>query len=70
VTLSLRERGARTELVLTEDQFAREQRLALHENGWTESFDRLERALAASAETSSNRPGQPARVRENQGGTS
>jgi uncharacterized protein YndB with AHSA1/START domain len=45
VTLSLQERGERTEVRLTQGEFATEERLALHEEGWTDSFERLEQVL-------------------------
>jgi uncharacterized protein YndB with AHSA1/START domain len=40
-TLSLRDRGERTELLLTQGEFATEERRALHEGGWTDAFERL-----------------------------
>lgn len=45
VTLSLRERGEGTELLLTQGEFATGERLALHEAGWIESLGRLEQVL-------------------------
>ena len=45
VTLSLEDRGERTEVKLTQGEFATEERRALHEGGWTDSFDRLEEWL-------------------------
>jgi uncharacterized protein YndB with AHSA1/START domain len=45
VTLAVRDRGARTEVELTQGEFATEERLALHEDGWTESFEKLEALL-------------------------
>jgi uncharacterized protein YndB with AHSA1/START domain len=45
VRLSLRRRGEGTELRLIQGAFATEQRLALHEEGWTESLDRLAQLL-------------------------
>ena len=47
VTLSLQDRGERTEILLTQGEFATEERLALHEQGWSESFGRLEHALSS-----------------------
>ena len=41
VTLSLRDLGESTELVLAQGTFAAERRRALHEQGWTDGFDRL-----------------------------
>ncbi len=43
--LSLRDRGDRTEVLLTQGEFATEERLALHEHGWTDSLGRLEQML-------------------------
>ena len=45
VTLSLQDRGERTEVLLTQGEFATEERLELHEDGWTDSFGRLEQVL-------------------------
>jgi uncharacterized protein YndB with AHSA1/START domain len=45
VTLSLRDGGERTEVLLTQGEFATEERRALHEDGWTDSFGRLEQVL-------------------------
>jgi uncharacterized protein YndB with AHSA1/START domain len=45
-TLSLEDRGRETDLCLTQGEFATKERRALHERGWTESFDRLEMLLA------------------------
>lgn len=45
VTLSLEDRNERTAVVLTQGAFATEARRALHEAGWTDAFDRLERVL-------------------------
>lgn len=41
VTLSVRDRGERTEVELTQGPFATEERLALHEGGWGESLQKL-----------------------------
>jgi uncharacterized protein YndB with AHSA1/START domain len=49
VTLSLRDRGEGTEVLLTQDGFATEERRALHDEGWSESFARLERLLGEQA---------------------
>jgi uncharacterized protein YndB with AHSA1/START domain len=60
VALSLGERDEGTELLLTQAGFATEARLALHEEGWTESLDRLEQMLieaqAAREESFSSQP--------------
>jgi len=48
VTLTLRDIGNSTELVLTQGTFAAERRRALHEQGWTDSFERLERLVRRS----------------------
>jgi uncharacterized protein YndB with AHSA1/START domain len=45
VTLTLTERGERTELRLTQAGFVTEARRALHEAGWTDSLARLEQLL-------------------------
>ena len=45
VTLALEARGELTEVLLTQGEFATDERLALHEGGWTESFGRLEQVL-------------------------
>ena len=45
VTLSLGDRGEGAEVLLSQGEFATQERLALHEQGWTESFGRLEQAL-------------------------
>jgi uncharacterized protein YndB with AHSA1/START domain len=49
VSLSLRDRGAWTEVRLTQGEFATEERLRLHEAGWTDSFGRLEQVLGEAA---------------------
>ncbi len=41
VALSLRELGGSTEIALTQGEFKTEARLALHRDGWTDSFDKL-----------------------------
>ena len=45
VTLSLRDGDDETEVELTQGEFATEERRALHEGGWTDSFDRLRELL-------------------------
>ena len=45
VTLSLTDHGDGTELRLTQGEFATEPRYALHEAGWTETLERLDRHL-------------------------
>jgi len=52
VTLSLRELGESTEVALDQRPFKTEQRRALHHDGWSESFDKLERLLYARDGTS------------------
>jgi uncharacterized protein YndB with AHSA1/START domain len=47
VTLSFGDRGDSTEVGLTQGAFKTDERLALHRDGWSESFDKLERLLAA-----------------------
>jgi uncharacterized protein YndB with AHSA1/START domain len=44
-TLSLEERGSETEVLLVQGRFATEERLAIHEGGWTDSFERLAELL-------------------------
>jgi hypothetical protein len=38
-----------TELSLSQGRFATEARLALHEGGWTDSFERLSELIASGA---------------------
>ena len=45
VTLALQDRGEETEILFTQGEFATEARRTLHEGGWTDSFERLERLL-------------------------
>jgi uncharacterized protein YndB with AHSA1/START domain len=45
VTLSLQDRGGGTEVLLTQGEFATEERRALHKEGWSDSFARLEQVL-------------------------
>lgn len=45
VELSLDARDDGTEIFLSQGTFATEERRALHENGWTDSFARLARVL-------------------------
>jgi uncharacterized protein YndB with AHSA1/START domain len=45
VTLALADRGAETEVSLTQGAFATDERLALHDGGWSESFEKLEDLL-------------------------
>lgn len=49
VILSLMDRGESTEVTLAQGEFATEERRALHEAGWSESFERLERLLSGAA---------------------
>jgi uncharacterized protein YndB with AHSA1/START domain len=51
VMLSLQERDEGTEVVLTQGEFATEARLVLHEQGWIDSFRRLEKVLGEKAQT-------------------
>jgi uncharacterized protein YndB with AHSA1/START domain len=46
VTLSLRDRGESTELAFTQGAFATEERRALHDEGWTDGFGRLEELIS------------------------
>jgi uncharacterized protein YndB with AHSA1/START domain len=45
VTLLLESRGEQTEVSLTQGEFATEERLALHRDGWTNSLEKLEELL-------------------------
>jgi uncharacterized protein YndB with AHSA1/START domain len=45
VTLTLAERGEATEVELTQGEFATQERLDLHDGGWTESFEKLQERL-------------------------
>src|SRR4051812_44708833 len=46
VTLSFGDLGESTELVFTQRAFATEGRRALHEQGWTDSLDRLQELMS------------------------
>jgi uncharacterized protein YndB with AHSA1/START domain len=46
-TVSLRDLGEATRLVVVQGMFATEERRSLHEGGWTESLDRLEDLVSA-----------------------
>ena len=52
VTLSLQDRGEGTEVLVTQGGFATEERRALHEEGWTDSFGRLEQVLGEAPDQS------------------
>jgi uncharacterized protein YndB with AHSA1/START domain len=45
VDLLLEDRGGQTQVELTQGEFTTEERRALHEGGWTDSFDRLAELL-------------------------
>ena len=47
VGLSFRDLGEATEVVLTQGPFKTDARHALHRDGWTDSFDKLERLISA-----------------------
>ena len=49
VDLSFRDRSGSTEVALSQGTFKTEARWALHRDGWTESFDKLERLLTSQA---------------------
>ena len=52
VTLALSEMGDQSaELVLTQGDFATERRQALHEEGWTQSLNKLEELMSSVAST-------------------
>jgi uncharacterized protein YndB with AHSA1/START domain len=46
VTLALRDLGESTELIFTQGDFATEARRALHQQGWTDSLDRLQELMS------------------------
>jgi uncharacterized protein YndB with AHSA1/START domain len=47
-TLSLVDRGEETEVLLTQGEFATEERRVLHEGGWIDSLGRLEEMLSSA----------------------
>ena len=47
VALDFQDLGGVTEVSLTQGRFQTEARRALHRDGWTDSFDRLERLISA-----------------------
>lgn len=49
VDLSFRDVGRSTEVALTQGPFKTEARRALHRDGWTDSFNKLERLLSSRA---------------------
>ncbi|QWA21998.1 SRPBCC domain-containing protein [Streptomyces sp. JCM17656] len=50
VTLSLRDvGGTRAELAISQGDFATERRQALHEEGWTQSLNKLEELMSSAA---------------------
>ena len=49
VGLSFRDLGESTEIAFTQGPFKTEDRRALHRDGWTDSFDKLERLISAQA---------------------
>jgi uncharacterized protein YndB with AHSA1/START domain len=49
VGLSFRDLGASTEVALMQGPFKTEERRALHRDGWTDAFDKLERLVSAHA---------------------
>ncbi len=49
VGLSLRDLGGSTELAFTQGRFKTEARRALHRDGWTDSFDKLEHLVSSQA---------------------
>jgi uncharacterized protein YndB with AHSA1/START domain len=48
ITLSLRGLAASTEVNFAQGAFATEERRALHQAGWTDSFDKLEKLLSSA----------------------
>jgi uncharacterized protein YndB with AHSA1/START domain len=49
VGLSFRDLGGSTEVAFTQGPFKTEARRALHRDGWTDGFDKLERLVSAQA---------------------
>jgi uncharacterized protein YndB with AHSA1/START domain len=49
VGLSFRDLGAATEVAFVQGPFKTEERRALHRDGWTDGFDKLERLFSARA---------------------
>jgi uncharacterized protein YndB with AHSA1/START domain len=49
VSLSFRDLGESTAVTMTQGAFKTEARRALHRDGWTNSFDKLERLLSTEA---------------------
>jgi uncharacterized protein YndB with AHSA1/START domain len=49
VGLSLRDLGESTEVEFTQGVFKTEERRALHHDGWSDSFDKLDRLISAQA---------------------
>ncbi len=49
VSLSFRDLGESTEVTFTQGSFKTEERRALHRDGWTDAFDKLERLISARA---------------------
>ena len=49
VGLSFRDLGESTEVAFTQGLFKTEERRALHRDGWTDGFDKLERLVSAQA---------------------
>jgi uncharacterized protein YndB with AHSA1/START domain len=49
VTLSLEDRGEETLVQMSQGEFATEARYALHEAGWTEALERLEKLLGSTS---------------------
>jgi uncharacterized protein YndB with AHSA1/START domain len=56
VTLSFEERGEATAVRLTQAGFATLERRALHDAGWTESFERLGQLLSGPARDDADEP--------------
>lgn len=49
VTLSLEALGDATEVSLSQGMFATEERLALHQGGWSDSFEKLREAVESDS---------------------
>ena len=57
VRLSFRDRGESTEIALNQGPFKTEARRALHRDGWTDGFDKLEQLLSSTKLNASRRRG-------------
>lgn len=56
VTLSLQARGDTTQVNLSQGPFATEERVDLHRNGWSDSFEKLRRLIQERAQSEDTKP--------------